>query len=111
MIITNERKMEVNGTIAMVSEQLSAATTTDEVIAILAQQGGNITVEELTELLPDEIPAAEGAELDEDALAGVSGGSLRSVITSAINRIKAVLYTAGGGGGNGSFGGGGGGTR
>ena len=93
-------------------EKMAQAKSEEEVIQIFADAGIQVTIDQL-----NAVQTQEDGELNEEALAAVSGGSVWSIVNRLLNRYYASRYNAGGGGyaagggGKGAFGGGGIGSR
>lgn len=91
--------------------KLEAAQTMEDVIQVCAEEGIEVTREQLEA----PVPSGPDGELSEDALDNVSGGSVIDWIRRWYHRYHASKYNSGGGGfssggGGGGFSGGGGGT-
>lgn len=84
--------------------KLEAAQTTEDVIKAFAEEGIEVTREQLEA----PVPSGPDGELSEDALDNVSGGSVIDWIRRWYHRYHASKYNRGGGGFSSGGGGGGG---
>ena len=85
--------MTVNNEV--ITKALTEAKNVDEMIAAFADQGIDITAEELEQVAKDVLVEESGEELSEGDLEGVSGGSAynwamktaRNIIVSAVKSV------------------------
>jgi predicted ribosomally synthesized peptide with nif11-like leader len=92
-IYQEENTMTVNNEV--ITKALTEAQSVDEMVAAFADQGIDITAEELKQVMKDVLAEESGEELSEGDLEGVSGGSAynwamntaRNIIVSAVKTV------------------------
>ena len=86
--------MTVNNEV--ITKALTEAQSVDEMIAAFADQGIEITAEELEQVMKDVLEEESGEELSEGDLKGVSGGSAYSwAMNTARNIVVGVVKAVG----------------
>ena len=86
--------MTVNNEV--ITKALTEAQSVDEMIAAFADQGIEITTEELEQVMKDVLAEESGEELSEGDLKGVSGGSAYSwAMNTARNIVVGVVKAVG----------------
>ena len=86
--------MTVNNEV--ITKALTEAQSVDEMIAAFADQGIEITTEELEKVMKDVLAEESGEELSEGDLEGVSGGSAYSwAMNTARNIVVGVVKAVG----------------
>lgn len=88
------------------AEKLAACEHTDTLVTILEAEGIHTSARELEEVLSVFVSNGRNAELSEDVLDNVNGGSIFSSLY-AFYKALTKGNSSSGAGGNGSFGGGG----
>lgn len=90
------------------AEKLATCGNTDTLVTILEAEGVHTSASELEEVLSVFVSNGSDAELSEDVLDNVNGGSFFSSLYAFYKALTKGNFSSGAGG-NGSFGGGGGG--
>ena len=86
--------MTVNNEV--ITKALTEAQSVDEMIAAFADQGIEITAEDLEQVMKDVLAEETGEELSEGDLEGVSGGSAYSwAMNTARNIVVGVVKAVG----------------
>ena len=86
--------MTVNNEV--ITKALTEAQSVDEMIAAFADQGIEITAEELEQVMKDVLAEESGEELSEGDLEGVSGGSAYSwAMNTARNIVVGAVKAVG----------------
>ena len=86
--------MTVNNEV--ITKALTEAQSVDEMVAAFADQGIEITAQELEQLMKDVLAEESGEELSEGDLEGVSGGSAYSwAMNTARNIVVGAVKTVG----------------
>ena len=86
--------MTVNNEV--ITKALTEAQNVDEMVAAFADQGIDITAEELKQVMKDVLAEESGEELSEGDLEGVSGGSAYNwAMNTARNIIVGAVKTVG----------------
>jgi predicted ribosomally synthesized peptide with nif11-like leader len=93
-IYQEENTMTVNNEV--ITKALTEAQSVDEMVAAFADQGIDITAEELKQVMKDVLAEESGEELSEGDLEGVSGGSAYSwAMNTARNIVIGAVKTVG----------------
>lgn len=90
------------------ADKLAVCENTDTLVTILEAEGIHASASELEEALSVFVSNGSNAELSEDVLDNVNGGSIFSSLYAFYKALTKGNFSSGAGG-NGSFGGGGGG--